>query len=241
MYFGAGLRDWQREPPPPGRVRDARARSPPAGRPGPGHQERWLRVHRGIHALYQRGAGRLVLRSLGIEPQGSSPPLARYQALPTASCTSCRRAPIRCDAPLSSSEGQGGAGRAPRAAAPAASATAARASVSQWIASAAWRGRGRRRCAAPPDTYVSDMNTLATYAAVAQLLRAAAGFCTCTVAGPADYPAGRPLPGAHRDLGHRRRVRRWPGRVGHEQRSAGRTVGDHRGRPPGGSPQAAAR
>jgi flavin-dependent dehydrogenase len=48
--------------------------------------------------------------------------------------------------------------------------------------------------------------------------------------------------GAEREvLRSRRRVRRWPGRGGHEQRSAGRTVGDHRGRPPGGSPQAAAR
>ena len=37
--------------------------------------------NRGFHALYQGGAGREVLRSLGIEPQGSSPPLARYQAL----------------------------------------------------------------------------------------------------------------------------------------------------------------
>ena len=37
--------------------------------------------NRGIHALYQGGPGREVLRSLGIEPQGSSPPLARYQAL----------------------------------------------------------------------------------------------------------------------------------------------------------------
>jgi phytoene dehydrogenase-like protein len=37
--------------------------------------------NRGVHALYKGGAGREVLRSLGIEPQGSSPPLGRYQAL----------------------------------------------------------------------------------------------------------------------------------------------------------------
>jgi phytoene dehydrogenase-like protein len=37
--------------------------------------------NRGGHALYKGGAGWDVLRSLGIEPQGSSPPLARYRAL----------------------------------------------------------------------------------------------------------------------------------------------------------------
>jgi phytoene dehydrogenase-like protein len=37
--------------------------------------------NRGVHALYKRGAGGAVLRSLGIEPQGSPPPLARYQVL----------------------------------------------------------------------------------------------------------------------------------------------------------------
>jgi phytoene dehydrogenase-like protein len=30
--------------------------------------------NRGLHALYKRGAGWEVLRSLGIEPEGSSPP-----------------------------------------------------------------------------------------------------------------------------------------------------------------------
>ena len=30
--------------------------------------------NRGLHALYQGGAGWRVLRSLGIEPQGSAPP-----------------------------------------------------------------------------------------------------------------------------------------------------------------------
>ena len=37
--------------------------------------------NRGLHALYKGGLGWEVLRSLGIEPQGSSPPLGRYQAL----------------------------------------------------------------------------------------------------------------------------------------------------------------
>lgn len=36
--------------------------------------------NRGLHALYQAAAGRDVLRRLGIEPQGSPPPLGRYQA-----------------------------------------------------------------------------------------------------------------------------------------------------------------
>src|SRR6185437_8419399 len=37
--------------------------------------------NRGLHALYRAGAGWDVLRRLGIEPRGSSPPLGRYQAL----------------------------------------------------------------------------------------------------------------------------------------------------------------
>ena len=37
--------------------------------------------NRGAHALYKGGAGWEVLRSLGIEPKGSAPPLGRYQAL----------------------------------------------------------------------------------------------------------------------------------------------------------------
>lgn len=37
--------------------------------------------NRGLHALYYAGAGWEVLRRLGIEPQGSPPPLGRYQAL----------------------------------------------------------------------------------------------------------------------------------------------------------------
>jgi 2-polyprenyl-6-methoxyphenol hydroxylase-like FAD-dependent oxidoreductase len=35
----------------------------------------------GAHALYRGGAGMAVLRSLGIDPQGAAPPLARYRAL----------------------------------------------------------------------------------------------------------------------------------------------------------------
>ena len=37
--------------------------------------------NRGPHALYKGGAGWEVLRGLGIEPQGSPPPLGRYRAL----------------------------------------------------------------------------------------------------------------------------------------------------------------
>jgi phytoene dehydrogenase-like protein len=37
--------------------------------------------NRGLHALYQGGAGWEVLRGLGIEPQGSPPPFDRYRAL----------------------------------------------------------------------------------------------------------------------------------------------------------------
>ncbi|HEY3646925.1 MAG TPA: FAD-dependent oxidoreductase [Streptosporangiaceae bacterium] len=134
--------------------------------------------NRGVHALYQGGAGREVLRSLGIEPQGSSPLLARYQALadgelhllPT-SPDSLRRTTLlgRKDkeafaallARLSRLQPQRHAG----------------ASVSQWIA-----GTGLGPAAVPAvdalvrlTTYVPDMNTLAADAAVAQLQRAASG------------------------------------------------------------------
>lgn len=37
--------------------------------------------NRGLHALYRPARGQEVLRRLGIEPQGSPPPLGRYQAL----------------------------------------------------------------------------------------------------------------------------------------------------------------
>ena len=133
--------------------------------------------NRGIHALYQAGAGWEVLRSLGIEPQGSSPPLARYQALaggelhllPT-SPDSLRRTTLL--------------GRKDKEALAALLARLPRlhprrhagASVSQWIG-----GAGLGPAAAAVDalvrltTYVPDMNTLAADAAVAQLQRAAGG------------------------------------------------------------------
>ena len=134
--------------------------------------------NRGIHALYQGGAGREVLRSLGIEPQGSSPPLARYQALaggelhllPT-SPDSLRRTTLL--------------GRKDKEALAALLARLPRlhphrqagASVAQWTASA---GLGPAAVAAVDalvrlTTYVSDMNTFAADAAVAQLQRAASG------------------------------------------------------------------
>jgi len=134
--------------------------------------------NRGIHALYQGGPGLEVLRSLGIEPQGSSPPLARYQALaggelhllPT-SPDSLRRTTLL--------------GRKDKEALAALLARLPRlhpqrhagASVSQWIAGA---GMGPAAVAAVDalvrlTTYVSDMNTFAADAAVAQLQRAASG------------------------------------------------------------------
>ena len=134
--------------------------------------------NRGIHALYQAGAGWEVLRSLGIEPQGSSPPLARYQALaggelhllPT-SPDSLRRTTLL--------------GRKDKEALAALLARLPRlhprrhagASVSQWIGGA---GLGPAAAAAVDalvrlTTYVPDMNTLAADAAVAQLQRAAGG------------------------------------------------------------------
>jgi phytoene dehydrogenase-like protein len=134
--------------------------------------------NRGLHALYRGGAGWEVLRSLGIEPQASSPPLGRYQALaggelhllPT-SPGSLRRttllgpedkepfAALLALLPLLQPQRQAGV------------------SVSQWIAAA---GLGPAAVAAiyalvRLTTYASDMNTFAADAAVDQLQRAASG------------------------------------------------------------------
>jgi phytoene dehydrogenase-like protein len=134
--------------------------------------------NRGAHAFYKGGAGRDVLRSLGIEPQGSSPPLGRYQALaggelhllPT-SPGSLRRttlhgrkdkealAALLAGLPLLHPQRYAGA------------------SVSQWIAGA---GLGPAAAATVTalvrlTTYASDMSTFAADAAVAQLQRAASG------------------------------------------------------------------
>ena len=133
---------------------------------------------RGVHALYKGGAGWEVLRGLGIEPRGSSPPLGRYQALaggelhllPT-STGSLRRTTLF--------------GRKDKEAFAAFLARLpllhprrhADASVSQWIAGA---GLGPAAAAVVTalvrlTTYASDMNTFAADAAVAQLQRAACG------------------------------------------------------------------
>jgi phytoene dehydrogenase-like protein len=134
--------------------------------------------NRGVHALYKGGAGWEVLRSLGIEPQGSPPPLGRYQALtggelhllPT-SPGSLRRttllgwkdkaalAALLARLPLLHPRRHAGA------------------SVSQWIADA---GFGPAAVAAVEalvrlTTYAPDMNTFAADAAVAQLQRATSG------------------------------------------------------------------
>jgi phytoene dehydrogenase-like protein len=134
--------------------------------------------NRGVHALYRGGAGCEVLRRLGIEPQGSSPPLSRYQALaggelhllPT-SAGSLRRTTLL--------------GRKDKAALAALLARLpllhpqrqASVSVSEWIAAA---GLGPAAVAAVTalvrlTTYVSDMNSFAADAAIAQLQRAASG------------------------------------------------------------------
>jgi phytoene dehydrogenase-like protein len=134
--------------------------------------------NRGGHALYKGGAGWDVLRSLGIEPQGSSPPVARYQALaggelhllPT-SPDSLRRSKLlgRKDAeafaeffarlPLLCPQWHAGA------------------SVSQWIAGAGFGPAAAAAAAAliRLTTYASDMNTFAADAAIGQLQRAAGG------------------------------------------------------------------
>jgi phytoene dehydrogenase-like protein len=134
--------------------------------------------NRGLHALYYAGPGWEVLRGLGIEPQGSPPPLGRYQALaggelhllPT-SPDSLRRttllgrkdsealAAFLAELPRLDPSRQAGA------------------SVSQWIGGA---GLGPAAAAAVSalvrlTTYACDMDTFAADAAVAQLQRAARG------------------------------------------------------------------
>jgi len=134
--------------------------------------------NRGLHALYKGGAGWDVLRSLGIEPQGSSPPLGRYQALtggelhllPT-SPDSLRRTTLlgRKDKEAFAALLEQLPSLCPQ--------RHAGVSVSQWIAGA---GLGPAAAAAVTalvrlTTYASDMNTLAADAAIGQLQRAASG------------------------------------------------------------------
>jgi phytoene dehydrogenase-like protein len=134
--------------------------------------------NRGVHALYKGGPGCEVLRSLGIEPQGSSPPLGRYQALaggelhllPT-SAGSLRRttllgrkdkvalAALLARLPLLQPQRQAGV------------------SVSQWIAAAGLSAAAAAAFTALVrlTTYAPDMNRFAADAALAQLRLAASG------------------------------------------------------------------
>jgi phytoene dehydrogenase-like protein len=134
--------------------------------------------NRGIHALYKGAAGWEVLRSLGIEPQGSPPPLARYQVLaggelhllPTSPGTLRRTtlfgltdkvtfAALLGRLPLLSAGRHAGA------------------SVSQWIAdSGLWPTAALvARALVRLTTYASDLDTFGADAAISQLQRAARG------------------------------------------------------------------
>ena len=66
--------------------------------------------NRGIHALYQGGPGREVLRSLGIEPQGSRRHWLATRPWPAAS-TSCDEPRFAATHHAPRPEGQGGLGR----------------------------------------------------------------------------------------------------------------------------------
>jgi phytoene dehydrogenase-like protein len=134
--------------------------------------------NRGFHALYGSGAGWEVLQSLGIEPQGSSPPLGRYRALaggelyllPT-SAGSARRttllgrkdkedfAGLLARLPLLKPQQHAGV------------------SVSQWIVGAGLGpvAAGVVSALVRLTTYASDLNTFGADAAVAQLQCAARG------------------------------------------------------------------
>jgi phytoene dehydrogenase-like protein len=134
--------------------------------------------NRGLHALYYAGAGWEVLRRLGIEPQGSPPPLGRYQALadgelhllPTGP-DSLRRTTLlgRKDSEALAAFLAGLPRLDPS--------RQAGASVSQWIGGA---GLGPAAAAAVSalvrlTTYACDPNTFAADAAAAQLQRAVRG------------------------------------------------------------------
>jgi phytoene dehydrogenase-like protein len=134
--------------------------------------------NRGLHALYRAGAGWDVLRRLGIEPQGSSPPFGRYQALADGELhllpmgpDSLRRTTLlgRKDAEALAAFLAGLPRLDPS--------RQAGASVSQWIGGA---GLGPAAAAAVSAlvrlaTYAWDMDTFAADAAIAQLQRAARG------------------------------------------------------------------
>jgi phytoene dehydrogenase-like protein len=134
--------------------------------------------NRGAHALYQRGAGSEVLGSLGIGPQGSSPPLGRYQALAGGELHLLPTSPgsLRRTTLLGRKDKEAFAEFLARLALLQPQRYAG-ASVSQWIASA---GLGPAAAAAVSalvrlTTYASDMTTFAADAAVAQLQGAAGG------------------------------------------------------------------
>jgi phytoene dehydrogenase-like protein len=134
--------------------------------------------NRGLHALYQGAAGRDVLRRLGIEPQGSPPPLGRYQALAggrlhllPASPDSLRRTTLlgREDKEAVAALLAGLPRLEPR--------RLAGVSAAQWIAGAGLGPAGAAVVSALVrlTTYASDLHTFAADAAVAQLRDAAHG------------------------------------------------------------------
>jgi phytoene dehydrogenase-like protein len=134
--------------------------------------------NRGLHALYQGGAGWQVLRRLGIEPHGSAPPLGRYQALAGGRLHLLPTGPdsLRSTTLLGREDKEALAvflAGLPRLV----PSRQAGASVAQWITGA---GLGPAAAAAVSalvrlTTYASDMNTFAADAAVAQLQQAARG------------------------------------------------------------------
>jgi len=134
--------------------------------------------NRGLHALYRAGAGWDVLRRLGIEPQGSSPPLGRYQALADGELHLLPMGPdsLRRTTLLGREDSEAlaaflaGLSRLDPS-------RQAGASVSQWIGGA---GLGPAAAAVVSalvrlTTYACDLDTFAADAAVAQLQRAARG------------------------------------------------------------------
>jgi phytoene dehydrogenase-like protein len=134
--------------------------------------------NRGAHALYQAGPGWEVLRRLGIEPRGSSPPFGRYRALAGGELhllpmgpDSLRRTTLlgRKDKEALAAFRAGLARLDP--------ARQAGASVSQWVGDA---GLGPAAAAVVSAlvrlaTYACDLDTFAADAAIAQLQRGARG------------------------------------------------------------------
>ncbi len=135
-------------------------------------------LNMGAHALYVGGVGMAVLRSLGIEPAGAPPPLARYQALRAGATHLLPTSPatlIRTDLIGARSKAQlvGVLGRLPRVKTDLLVGT----SMAEWVSGLRLRPDAEAvvRALIRIGTYTDDVEGLSADAGVAQLQLAAKG------------------------------------------------------------------